>query len=97
MVELLVSEFAGIGLAVLSDLLKLDIAVWHIIDRHVGVLLQSLDSSASLATHLSQSSHALFIPFCLSRLSQVFFDLLLALLLDEFQLEGVKEGLLVRS
>ena len=31
MVELFVSEFAGIGLAVLSDLLQLDITVWHII------------------------------------------------------------------
>ena len=97
MIELNIVELAGVGLAVFTNLLKFDVAVWHLINGHVGVSHKTFHSELSGGTHLGESLLALSGCFVLSLLGKVFIDLLLALFIDELHFEGVEKSLLVSS
>ena len=69
MVELLVNILLVVLQAVSSDLLKFFQAIWHIIDRHVRIILHVFNFLASPVRHLRESFKTtlglfLFFSFC---------------------------------
>ena len=94
-VKLGIGVFFVVVAAPLTNLGKLLIAVWHLFNWHVRIVKHTLHGSLTLSAHLSKGvlsflRLALFLLF-----SHLFHESLLALFFNEFDLEGVEQGLLI--
>mmetsp|Transcript_46363 Transcript_46363/g.61388 ORF Transcript_46363/g.61388 Transcript_46363/m.61388 type:complete len:255 (-) Transcript_46363:1421-2185(-) len=92
--ELVVGKLGAI-LGHSSDLGQLLGAIGHLFNRHVGVVSHHLESSLLGLAHLGEVGFTLSCLFGGSLLGHLLIDSLLALIIEEASLEGIKQSELI--